>query len=261
MKIVVCIKQVPDTAEVKIDPDTNTLIREGVDSILNPLDTFALEEAVRIRERLGGEVVALSMGPSQAEEVLREAIALGADRAVLLSGRELAGADTLATSYALSCAIRTDGGADLVLCGKQAIDGDTAQVGPGIAAHLGLPQMTYVRRIREIDGSSAVAECMTDTGMDVLRAPLPVVMTVVKQINEPRLPSLASWRAARSSDMPVLSAKEASADEDRIGLDGSPTRVRKMTWPDRTKETRFLSSDPAAAARELLDILEESAGA
>jgi electron transfer flavoprotein beta subunit len=260
MKTVVCIKQVPDTAEVKIDPDTNTLIREGIDSVFNPLDTFALEEAVRIREAAGGEVTAISMGPPQAEEALREAMALGADRAVLVSGKELAGADTLATSYTLACAIRNDGGADVILCGKQAIDGDTAQVGPGIAAHLGIPQLTYVRRIREIDAAHVVAECMTDTGVDVVKAPLPVVMTVVKELNEPRLPSLASWKTARSADLPSLSGADIGADTERIGLDGSPTRVKSMFWPDRTKETRFLSADPAAAAAELAAELKKRLG-
>ncbi len=251
MKIAVCIKQVPDTAEVKIDPETNTLVREGIDSIFNPLDTFALEEAVRIREAAGGEVVAISMGPPHAEKALREAIALGADRAVLVCGKELAGADTLATSYTLACAIRNDGGADLILCGKQAIDGDTAQVGPGIAAHLDMPQLTYVRRIRAIDQASVTAECMTDTGVDVVRAPLPVVMTVVKELNEPRLPSLASWKTGRSAHVPALSGKDIGADAGRVGLDGSATRVKSMFWPDRTKETLFLSADPAAAAAEL----------
>ncbi len=251
MKIIVCIKQVPDTADVKIDPETNTLIREGVESVLNPLDTFALEAAVRIREQVGGEVVALSMGPPQAKDVLAEAVALGADRAILLSGRELAGSDTLATSYAIACAIRNDGGADIIICGKQAIDGDTAQVGPGIAAHLDLPQLTYVRGIREVAGDAITVECMTDTGFDVLRASLPVVMTVVKELNEPRLPSLTSWIAAAGTEIPVVSAADIDINEMRAGLHGSPTRVRKIHTPDRTKETMMLPEDPALAAMKL----------
>ncbi len=257
MKIAVCVKQVPDTAEVRIDPETNTLVREGVESVLNPLDTFAVEEAVRIRESLGGEVVVFSMGPLQAEEVLREAMALGADRAVLLSAPEFAGADTLATSYTLSCGIRHDGGADIILCGKQAIDGDTAQVGPGIAVHLDLPQLTYVRRIRETTRLYVIAECITDTGFDVLRAEIPVVMTVVKEINEPRLPSLGSWLKAKGAEVPVLSSGEIDAEAEKIGLNGSPTRVRSIRTPDRRKETKMLPDDPALAAAELLEALKE----
>lgn len=252
MKVFVCVKQVPDTADVRIDPETNTLVREGVESVLNPLDTFALEEAVRIRESEGGEVVALSMGPPQAVEVLREAVALGADRAVLLSDRELAGSDTLATSYALARAIRNDGGADIVICGKQAIDGDTAQVGPGIAAHLDVPQLTYVRKIRDMTGSRITVECMTDTGYDVLSVSLPVLMTVVKELNEPRLPSLTSWLTAKRTEISVLSAADAGIDPARAGLSGSPTRVKHIHTPDRTKETKMLPDDPARAAEELL---------
>lgn len=256
MKIFVCVKQVPDTADVKIDPETNTLVREGVESVLNPLDTFALEEAVRIRESEGGEVVALSMGPPQAEEVLREAVALGADRTLLLSDRELAGSDTLATSYALACAILNDGRADLIICGKQAIDGDTAQVGPGIAAHLDIPQLTYVRKIRGITGGRITAECITDTGYDVLSASLPVLMTVVKELNEPRLPSLTSWLAAKRVEVPVITAADSKIDPARAGLDGSPTRVKHIHTPDRTKETKMLPDDPSRAAEELLKELK-----
>ncbi len=223
---------------------------------MNPLDTFALEEAVRIRESEGGEVVALSMGPPQAVEVLREAVALGADRAVLLSDRELAGSDTLATSYVLARAIQNDGGADIVICGKQAIDGDRAQVGPGIAAHLDIPQLTYVRKIRDISSGRITAECMTDTGYDVLSASIPVLMTVVKELNDPRLPSLSSLVGARRMDISVLSAADAGIDPARAGLSGSPTRVKHIHTPDRTKETRMLSDDPARAAEELLEELK-----
>ena len=256
MKIAVCVKQVPDTAEVRIDPETNTLVREGVESILNPLDSFAVEEAVRIRELLGGEVAAFSMGPPQAVEVLRETLALGADRAVLLSGPEFAGADTWATSYSLACAIRKDGGADIILCGKQAIDGDTAQVGPGIAAHLDIPQLTYVRWIRDIADSSVTAECITDTGFDVLKVELPVLMTVVKELNEPRLPSLESWIAARKADIQTWSAGDIGAEDSKIGLAGSPTRVIRIHTPDRRKETKILGDDPAEAANSLVSVFK-----
>ncbi len=257
IKIIVCIKQVPDTAEVRIDPETHTLVREGVESILNPLDTFALEEGARIREAHGGEVVALSMGPHQAREALREAIALGADRGVLVSGREFAGSDTWATSYALARAIQHEGDAGLIICGKQAIDGDTAQVGPGIAAHLGIAQLTYVRKVIGVSGRFITVECITDSGHDTLCAQLPAVMTVVKELNEPRLPSLATWCIARGADIPVLSASDIGAEAADIGLNGSPTRVRSIHTPDRTKETVMLSCVPTEAAGELLRALKE----
>ena len=151
MKIVVCIKQVPDTTDVKINPETNTLIREGVQSITNPFDEFAVEEALLTKEKYGGEVHVITMGPPQAVEVLKNALAVSADKAHLVSDRAFAGADTLATAYTVAKTIETIGGADLVICGKQAIDGDTAQVGPGIATRLGIPQLTYVSKVREID--------------------------------------------------------------------------------------------------------------
>ena len=153
MRIIVCIKQVPNTTDVKIDPVSNTLIREGVESIINPFDLYAIEEAVRLRERMGGTVTVISMGPPQAEAALREAISLGCDEAILISDRKFAGSDTWATSYTLAQAVRKIGPFDVVICGKQASDGDTAQVGPGISTHLDIPQVTYVKKIEEIKES------------------------------------------------------------------------------------------------------------
>jgi electron transfer flavoprotein beta subunit len=228
MRIAVCVKQVPDTTRVEIDPKTNTLVREGVESVLNPLDAFAVEEALRIREKLGGAVTALTMGPLQAERMLREVLALGVDEAVLVTGREFAGSDTWATSYALARAILSLGRFDLILCGKQAIDGDTAQVGPELAAHLGLPQATYVRRIREIAQDHAVVESLTDCGYQVLRLPLPALMSVVKEINEPRLPNLEDLYRGRFATVKKLGSKDIAADLREIGLEGSPTRVVRI---------------------------------
>ena len=170
MKIAVCIKQVPETTDVKINPETNTLVREGVASITNPFDEFALEEALLTREKYGGEVHVLTMGPPQATEVLKNALAVGADKVYLLSDRAFAGADTLATAYTLSKAIEKIGAVDLVICGKQAIDGDTAQVGPGIATRLGIPQLTYVSKVREIDAANKkiVVERMLENGREVV---------------------------------------------------------------------------------------------
>ncbi|MGB9629306.1 MAG: electron transfer flavoprotein subunit beta/FixA family protein, partial [Thermodesulfobacteriota bacterium] len=182
MKIVVCIKQVPDTTDVKIDPKTNTLIREGVASICNPFDEYAIEEALLIREKHGGEVHVITMGPPQAVDILKNALAVGADKVYLISDKAFAGADTLATAYTLSKTIQTIGEVDLVICGKQAIDGDTAQVGPGIATRLGIPQLTYVSKIREInlEKKKIIVERLLEHGREVVESSLPSLLTVVK---------------------------------------------------------------------------------
>lgn len=189
MNILVCIKQVPDTTEIRMDPKTNTLIRAGVPSTVNPFDKYALEAAVQLREALGGTVTAMTMGPAQAAQALRECYALGADRMVLVSDRCFGGADTYATSYTLAQAVRALGGFDLILCGRQAIDGDTAQVGPMLAEHLGLPQLTCACAITIEDGAIRIRQ-EGERAYRVLRAPLPAVVTVVKAINEPRLPNV-----------------------------------------------------------------------
>jgi electron transfer flavoprotein beta subunit len=240
MKLIVCIKQVPDTHDVKIDPQTNTLVRQGVASILNPFDTYAIEEAVRIKEKHGGTVTVVTMGPPQAEQVLREAIAVGADEGILLSDRGFAGADTLATSYTLSQAIRKIGTFDLIFCGKQAIDGDTAQVGPGIAAQLDIPQIIFAKSIRELTPQKIVAERMTEEGFDVVESPLPCLVSVVKGINEPRMPSLRGVMTSKKAQIPVWTVKDIEVDPERIGLKGSPTYVHKIFTPQpRTGGRRF----------------------
>ncbi|MDH4318249.1 MAG: electron transfer flavoprotein subunit beta/FixA family protein [Desulfobulbaceae bacterium] len=243
MKIVVCIKQVPDAKDVRLDPVTNTLARDGVESIMNPFDRHALEEAVRIKEEHGGEVVALSMGPPQAEAVLREAITCGADRGVLVSDRGFAGADTWATSYTLAKAVRTLGEFDMILCGKQAIDGDTAQVGPGLATQLKVPFATCVQKIRSLQEGRVDLERMMDDGYDVVRLPIPCLLTVVKDINEPRTPSLKGKMKAKKAEIRVLSAVDIGAEAECIGLAGSPTRVVKVfSPPPRGDRTVFTGS-------------------
>lgn len=232
MKIIVCVKQVPDAKDVKLDPETNTLSREGVESIMNPYDQHALEEAVKLKEANGGEVTVVTMGPPQAEAVLRDAVACGADNAVLISDRAFAGADTWATSYTLEKAVRKLGQFDLVLCGKQAIDGDTAQVGPGLATRLGVPFLTCVQKVRETDGQSMVVERMMDDGYDVVKAPLPLLLTVVKDINEPRVPSLKGKMKAKKAKITILSAADIEAEETCIGLPGSPTQVVNVFPPE-----------------------------
>jgi len=258
MKILVLIKQVPDTTDVKIDPQTNTLIRTGVESIINPFDMYAIEEALRLKERLEGiEVVAISMGPPQAEEALKEAISMGCDSAVLLSDRKFAGSDTWATSYTLSQAAAKMGDYLCILCGKQASDGDTAQVGPGVSTHLDIPQVTYVKKIEEIDTEKAKVERMTEEGFDIIETPLPAVFTVVKEINEPRLPSLKGKMKAKKAEIPVWGAEDLSCREDKIGLDGSPTRVVKIFTPPPREGGRVLEGEPDEVSKELTGLLKD----
>jgi len=244
MEIVVCIKQVPDTTDVKVDPMTRTLVRDGVRATLNPFDSYAIEEALRIRERCGGRVTAITMGPPQARAILEEAIAMGVDDAVLISHRAFAGSDTLATGYALSQAIKRIGNFDLIICGKQAADGDTAQVGPGIAMRLSIPQVIFVSRVREVGKREIVCERMTEEGHEVVSAALPCLISVVKEANVPRYPSFSGKVRAHRAHIPVWSADDISCDLDRIGLDGSPTWVDKIFAPPRKEGTTpLVSSD------------------
>ena len=257
MNIIVCIKQVPNTTDVKIDPVTNTLIREGVESIINPFDTYAIEEGVRLKERFGGKVTVLTMGPPQAESALKEAISLGCDEAILVSDRKFAGSDTWATSYTLSCAIKKIGEFDIILCGKQASDGDTAQVGPGISTHLDIPQVTYVKKIEEISDNKAKVERMTEEGYDIVETPIPCLFTVVKEINNPRIPSLKGMMRAKSAKIVKWSADDIEADSKSIGLDGSPTRVVKIFTPPARKGGEILEGDPDEIAKRVSELLKD----
>ncbi|MFH1779326.1 MAG: electron transfer flavoprotein subunit beta/FixA family protein [Candidatus Omnitrophota bacterium] len=254
MNIIVCIKQVPDTQDIKINPQTNTLIREGVKSIINPFDMYAIEEGLRIKERLGGKVTVITMGPPQAEEALREAVSMGADEVVLITDRAFAGADTWATSYTLSKTIEKLGTYDLIICGKQAIDGDTAQVGPGIAAQLDVPQVTYVKKTEEIKDGVARFERMTEEGYEVIETPLPCLVTVVKEINEPRLPSLKGKIRAKQAQIIKFASKDIDADPDKIGLKGSPTLVDKIFAPPKRTGGQILQG----ATEEVVNILVEA---
>ncbi len=258
MKIICLIKQVPDTTDIKINPETNTLIREGVPSIINPFDMYAIEEGLRIKERLGGEVTAISMGPPQAEEALREALSLGVDQAILLSHPAFAGADTLATSYTLAQAISKLKPYDLILCGRQASDGDTGQVGPGVAEHLNIPQVAFVRRIEKIDPEHAVVERMTEEGYEVIQTPLPALFTVVKEINEPRLPSLKGKLKAKKAEIPVWGLEEVGLKEEEVGLNGSPTQVLRVFTPKPREKGEIWEGDPTEVANKLYAKLKES---
>jgi electron transfer flavoprotein beta subunit len=255
MNVIVCIKQVPDTTEVKIDPVSKNLVREGVKSIINPFDMYAIEEAVRLKEKHGGKAIVLTMGPPQAEAVLREAISLGCDEAVLVSDRAFAGSDTLATGYTLSKAIEKIKDYDVIICGKQAVDGDTAQVGPGIAATLDIPQITYVRKIEEIKDKTIKAERATEEGYEVVESSLPCLITVVKEINTPRLPSLKGKIKAKNATIQVWKAADIGAEENRVGLKGSPTWVFSIfTPPPRPKGTIF-DKEPQHNVDRLVDAM------
>lgn len=239
MRIIVCIKQVPDTAEVRINPETNTLIRDGVPSIINPYDTHAIEAGLQIREKTGGTVTVVTMGPPQAETALREALSMGADEAVLLTDRAFAGSDTWATAYALAKAIEHIG-ADVIICGKQAIDGDTAQVGPEIAEFLDIPHVAYIRKIDEVTDSKIVMQRLMDDGYDVVESSLPILLTVVRELNVPRMPSLKGKMAAKKAVIKKLSAADIGAEEESLGLKGSPTQVRNIFAPEVKKDRKML---------------------
>ncbi|MCK5504594.1 MAG: electron transfer flavoprotein subunit beta/FixA family protein [Thermodesulfovibrionia bacterium] len=251
MNIIVCIKQVPDTAEIKINPETNTLMREGVPSIINPFDLHALEAGIELRERHGGKVTVLTMGPPQAESSLKEAISMGADEAVLLSDRAFAGSDTWATSYTLAMAIKKIG-ADIVFCGKQAIDGDTAQVGPETAEFLNIPHISYIRKIEEVKDNTIRVQRMMDEGYDVVESPLPVLLTVVRELNQPRMPSLKGKMAAKKAEVKTMGMADIGADEECLGLKGSPTQVRSIFAPEVNADKMMIEGTPGEQVDNLI---------
>jgi len=254
MNIVVCIKQVPDTAEVRINPETGTLIRDGVPSIINPFDMHAIEAGLQLREKVGGKVTVLTMGPPQAESALRDALAMGADDALLLSDRAFAGSDTWATSHILSKAI-SKLGTDVIICGKQAIDGDTAQVGPEVAEFLNIPHVSYVRRIDDITEKTIKVQRLMDEGYDVVESSLPVLLTVVKELNEPRLPSLKGKMAAKKAEIKKWGLADIGAEEVDIGLKGSPTRVKNIFTPEARKDRKMLDGVPEDQVTALIEEL------
>jgi len=256
MNIVVCLKQVPGTTSVKIDPQTNTLIRQGIENIINPFDTYALEEGVRLKEKHGGKVTVITMGPSQAEAALREAISLGADEAVLLSDRAFAGADTWATAYTLSRAVAGLGKYDILICGRQTIDGDTGQVGPELAEMLGVPFVAYVSRIEEIKDNYLRVRRMIEEGHEVIETTLPAVITVAKEINVPRLPSLRGIMKSKSAAITTWGIKELGVDQNMVGLAGSSTQVIKIFFPQRVCQAEILTGDLAARVDKLIDKLK-----
>ncbi|WP_404294756.1 electron transfer flavoprotein subunit beta/FixA family protein (plasmid) [Microvirga sp. RSM25] len=262
MHIVVCIKQVPDSAQIRVHPVTNTIMRQGVPTIINPYDLFALEEALRLRDAHGGEVTVLTMGPPMAEDALRKALTYGADRAVLLTDRYFAGSDTLATSFALSQAIakvgETFGTPDIVFTGKQTIDGDTAQVGPGIAKRLDLLQLTYVAKIASIDldAHEITVERRSEGGMQILKSRLPCLITMLEGTNEIRRGSLDdALRAARSQIVKWSAADAGIEDLTKCGLRGSPTVVKRVFAPTSRAEKAAQIDTTDKSLRDLTDEL------
>ncbi len=235
LKIIVPIKQVPETSNVKMDPATGTVIRAGIETVVNPLDLYALETALRLKEKNGGTVTVLSMGPPQALKALKEAIAMGCDDAVLVSDRKFGGSDTWATSYTLAQSIKKIGGYDLIIAGERATDGDTAQVGPGIASWLDVPVATYVAKVESMDAQAIVVERLVEEGYQILSLPLPCLLTVVKEIAAPRLPTLDGKIRSRQMQIPVFSTENMVLDAAALGLKGSPTKVVKIDTPKVTR--------------------------
>jgi electron transfer flavoprotein beta subunit len=244
LNIIIPIKQVPETSNVKMDKETGTMIREGVVSVINPLDLYAIEAGIQLKEQFGGKVTVFTMGPQAATKALKEAIAMGCDEGILISDRKFAGADTWATSYTLSEAIKHIGenDFDLVIAGERATDGDTGQVGPGIAAWLDIPLATYVSKIDEVTKDSITVERLVEDGYQILQMPLPALLTVIKEISNPRLPTLRGKKKARVSEVPVMSAEDLKLEESYIGLKGSPTKVVKIGYPKVTRGGKIVKA-------------------
>lgn len=286
MHIVVCVKAVPSSTEVKMDPVTHTIVRDGRESVVNPFDAAALEVALAIKDERaaageGCRVSVLSMGIPATEALLRDGIARGASDALLLSDRAFAGADTLATSYALSCGIRELGSAsmgdaaapgapehgeaapgpslpDLILCGKMAVDGDTAQIGPELAGLFDMPCVTDVRELVAIERGRVTVRHATDAGIELVEVPLPAVLTVAKDIAQPRMPSIAGVRAAAGVPVAVLSAACVQADPARSGLAGSPTQVVRSFVPERSDTCEVLEGSVPEQAARIIALAEEA---
>ncbi len=261
MNIIVPIKQVPESSNVKMDPETGTMVRTSAEAVINPLDSYALEAALTLRERYGGTVTAISMGPSRAEEILREALAMGCDRAVLLNDRQFAGSDTWATAYVLSQAIKKLAPYDLIICGERATDGETGQVGPGIAACLDLPLGTYVSEILEVQDGAARLVRVVEGGREVLKTSLPFVAVVVKEIGTPRLATVRSKIKARQVEIPVWGPNDIGTKPEWIGLKGSPTRVVKIYTPQLMRKGDIVvvkdAADLEKAGDQFLSFLNE----
>lgn len=258
MHIVVCIKQVPDAKNVRIDPDTHTLVRQGVESIVNPFDLFAVEAALKIKDASNARITVITMGPPQAEEALRDVLSRGVDDAVLLSDRAFAGSDTWATSTVLAAAIRKLGNVDLIFCGKQAIDGDTAQVGPETATMLDIPYATFVKKIESLDERHLKVTRQTDEGVEVWKVPMPALITVIKELGEPRMPSLRHKMRAKKAEISVWGAADLGLDHEAVGLSGSYTQVVRVFSPSRRGNRVMIQGSVEEQVEELYKLLKEA---
>ena len=257
MKTIVCVKQVPASNEVRLDPKTNTIIRDGGQAVINPFDSHALEAALQLKERCGGTVTVLSMGIPDTARMLRDCVARGADRALLLTDRAFAGADTLATSYALYRGVQAAGEFDLILCGKMAVDGDTAQIGPELAERLGVPHVTDVEWLEtETDGSAVTVRRQLGGSVQTLRVPLPAVVTVTRELNVPRLPSIAGVLRAEETEVASYDVRRAGADESLCGLKGSPTQVVQTYLPRRTRVVEEIGGTAQERRQRLVEIIK-----
>ncbi|WP_055667047.1 electron transfer flavoprotein subunit beta/FixA family protein [Desnuesiella massiliensis] len=255
MNIVVCLKQVPDTTAVRIDPKTGTLIREGVPSIINPEDKHALEEALRLKDQYGAKVTIISMGPPQAQNALREALCMGADEAILITDRAFAGADTLATSKALAGALRKLE-YDIVFAGRQAIDGDTAQVGPEIAEHLDIPQVTYVQDVK-VEGETLYINRALEDGYEIIEVKAPVLLTAIKELNEPRYMNARYIFDSANKEIKIWSANDIDVEKSELGLAGSPTKVKKSMTKEAKGQGEIVDKPAAEAAAYVIQKMKE----
>lgn len=255
MNIIIPIKQVPETNNVKMDKEKGTMIREGVETVINPLDLYALETGIQLKEKVGGKITVVSMGPPSAAKALKEALAMGCDDAVLLSDKKFAGSDTWATSYTIAQAIKKIVDYDLIITGERATDGDTGQVGPGIAAWLDLPLATYVSKIEKVDGNKLVVERLVEEGYQKLHMPMPALLTVVKEISNPRLPTLRGKKRARATEIPIFTAEKMNLNQDALGLNGSPTKVVKIDFPSVTRGGTVVKAEGEDGVEEAVDRL------
>ena len=255
MNIVVCLKQVPDTTAVKIDPKTGTLIRDGVPSIINPEDKNALEAALTLKDNVGGKVTVISMGPPQAQNALREALCMGADEAILITDRAFAGADTLATSKALAGVLRKLE-FDIVFAGRQAIDGDTAQVGPEIAEHLDIPQVTYVQDVKVEEDGLLINRALED-GYELIKVQAPVLLTAIKELNEPRYMNIGYIFDTANKEIQIWSADNVDVNKEELGLKGSPTKVKKTMTKETKGAGELINETPQEAVKYVLGKLKE----
>ncbi len=257
MHVIVCVKQVPSSNKVSLDPITHTIIREGKSSVINPYDLFGLEQAVELKERHGGQVSVLSMGIPDTEKLLREAISRGGDLGMLLTDRQFAGSDTLATAYTLSKGIKQLSPYHLIICGKMAIDGDTGQIGPELAEILDLPHLSDVIEILESNENSLMCKKKTDWGTQVYKITLPAVITLEKDINMPRLPSIEAILKSEKVEIKIMDQKALKADPSKIGFEGSPTQVVKTFIPEKKTVVKAIQGTESQQAKEIMGLIEE----